>query len=367
MMSDSHDQRLMAQALELALQGRGAVEPNPMVGGVIVRDGEIIAAGWHQEFGGPHAEIVALTAASGKARGGDLYVTLEPCCHHGKTPPCTDALIAAGMARVVIGCQDPNPIVAGQGIACLRDAGLAVEVLDCTAARKLIAPFTKLVTQKQPWVIAKWAMTLDGKIASHTGESQWISSPTSRALVHQLRGQMDAILVGRQTVERDNPLLTARPAGPRVATRIVLDSEASISPDSQLVRSVEQAPLMIVARESASKARISQLEDYGAEVFKLPLVPWQEQLQILLAELGSRRMTNLMVEGGALVLGAFADIQAIDEVHAFIAPKLVGGKEAPSPMAGQGVADMAGAQHLADVEINVLEGDVHVHGFVERT
>jgi diaminohydroxyphosphoribosylaminopyrimidine deaminase/5-amino-6-(5-phosphoribosylamino)uracil reductase len=356
----------MAHAVELAVQGRGHVEPNPMVGAVIVRDGETIAQGWHQEFGGPHAEVVALTAAGERARGADLYVTLEPCCHQGKTPPCTEAVIAAGIKRVVVGRQDPNPLVAGQGIARLRDAGVIVDVLDDPRARQLIAPFTKLMTVNQPWVIAKWAMTLDGKIASHTGESQWVSSNASRALVHQLRGQMDAILVGRQTVERDNPLLTARPAGPRVATRIVLDSEASISLDSHLVRSVELAPLMLVVRESAARDRIKRLQESGAEVFTLPMIPWQEQLQYLLAELGSRRMTNLMVEGGALVLGAFADIRAIDEVHAFIAPKLVGGKEAPSPIAGQGIADMAGAQHLSDVEINVLEGDVHVHGFVDR-
>jgi diaminohydroxyphosphoribosylaminopyrimidine deaminase/5-amino-6-(5-phosphoribosylamino)uracil reductase len=338
-----------------------------MVGAVIVRDGETIAEGWHQKFGGPHAEIVALTAAGERARGCDLYVTLEPCCHQGKTPPCAEALIGAGIKRVIVGCQDPNPQVAGQGIAKLQEAGITVEVVDDPAARKLIAPFRKLTTQEQPWVIAKWAMTLDGKIASHTGESQWVSSPASRALVHQLRGQMDAILVGRQTVERDNPLLTARPAGPRVATRIVLDSEASISLDSRLVQSIDQAPLIIAVRESASFERIKQLEDAGAEVFKLPMVPWREQLKMLLAELGSRRMTNLMVEGGSLVLGAFSDIQAIDEVHAFVAPKLVGGKEAPSPIAGEGAESMARAQHLVDVEINVLEGDVHVHGWVERT
>lgn len=365
-MPEPREQRFMNRAAMLAVQGRGHVEPNPLVGCVIVRDGEVIAEGWHQEFGGPHAEIVALNLAGERAKDADLYVTLEPCCHHGKTPPCTEALIAAGVKRVVIGCEDPNPQVAGKGVWALRGAGITVEVLNDPAAKRLIAPFAKLMTHDRPWVIAKWAMTLDGKIASHTGESQWVSSNASRAVVHQLRGAMDAILVGRQTVERDNPLLTARPAGPRTATRIVLDSEASISLDSQLVQSIDQAPLIIVARETASMGRIKRLEDRGVEVIKLPGVPWQEQLEMLLAELGSRRMTNLMVEGGALVLGAFADIQAIDEVHAFVAPKLVGGKEAPSPIAGQGVADMAGAQHLADVEIEVLEGDVHVHGFVER-
>lgn len=365
-MPDARDEQFMARTIELAERGRGRVEPNPMVGAVIVRGGETVGEGWHQQFGGPHAEVEALNAAGELARGAEVYVSLEPCCHQGKTPPCTDALIAAGVKRVIVGCEDCNPQVAGHGIRTLRGAGINVEVLDDGRARKLIAPFAKLMTQNQPWVVAKWAMTLDGKIASHTGSSQWVSSEASRQVVHRLRGLMDAILVGRQTVDRDNPLLTARPEGARLATRIVLDSDASISPSSQLVQSAGEVPLMVVARESASVDRVKRLEGHGAEVIRLPGVPWQEQLQMLLSELGSRRMTNLMVEGGALVFGAFADIKAIDEVHAFVAPKLVGGKEALSPIAGQGVADMSLAQQLIDVEINVLDGDVHVHGFVAR-
>lgn len=366
-MVPSHDEQFLTRALELAEHGRGHVEPNPLVGCVIVREGQVVGEGWHQQFGGPHAEINALAQASEQAQAADLYVTLEPCCHHGKTPPCTAALIKAGITRVIVGCEDPNPQVAGQGIAMLRNAGMTVELSEHNvAARRLIAPFTKLVTTGQPWVIAKWAMTLDGKIATHAGKSQWISSEASRAMVHQIRGQVDAILVGRQTVERDDPLLTARPSGPRTATRIVLDSDASISLESQLVRSVDQAPLMIVAKATAPGDRIKRLEARGVEVYKLRPVPWQEQLTTLLSELGSRQMTNLMVEGGSLVLGAFADIQAIDEVHTFIAPKFVGGKDALSPMAGAGLADMATALNLVDVEINELGGDVHVHGFVAK-
>ena len=365
-MSQPHDEQYLARALELAQRGRGHVEPNPLVGCVIVRDGQVVGEGWHQQFGGPHAEINALAQAGEQAQAADLYVTLEPCCHHGKTPPCTAALIKAGITRVIVGCEDPNPQVAGQGIAQLRAAGMAVELSELNvAARRLIAPFTKLVTTGQPWVIAKWAMTLDGKIATHAGKSQWISSEASRALVHKIRGQVDAILVGRQTVERDDPLLTARPPGPRTATRIVLDSEASLSLESQLVRSIDQASLIIVAKTTAAVARIKRLQDRGIEVFQIPPVPWQEQLKMLLSELGSRGMTNLLVEGGSLVLGAFADIQAIDEVHTFIAPKFVGGKDALSPMAGAGLADMATALKLVDVEINELAGDVHVHGFVQ--
>jgi len=284
-MSLPHDKQHLARALELAERGRGCVEPNPLVGCVIVLDGQVVGEGWHEQFGGPHAEINAMTQAGEQSRGADLYVTLEPCCHHGKTPPCTDALIQAGIARVIGGCEDPNPQVAGQGIAKLREAGIVVEVMKDHAARKLIAPFTKRMTAGQPWVIAKWAMTLDGKIATHTGESQWISSEASRALVHKIRGQVDAILVGRQTVERDDPLLTARPPGPRIATRIVLDSEASISLESQLVRSADQAPLLIVAKTTAAVERIKRLQDRGIEVFQLPPVPWQAQLGALLRNL----------------------------------------------------------------------------------
>lgn len=362
----SHEQQFLTRAWELSQQGRGQVEPNPMVGCVIVRDGSIVAEGWHQKFGGPHAEAVALDIAQAEAKGADVYVTLEPCCHEGKTPPCTEALIHSGIARIIVGCEDPNPQVAGKGIALLREAGINVEVADDPACRRLTAPFAKLITKGQPWVIAKWAMTLDGKIASHTGSSQWITSEASRALAHQIRGRVDAILVGRITVERDNPLLTARPPGPRVATRIVLDSEASISPESQLVTTAATVPVMVVARDNASSERVEQLEKLGVEVFKLPPVPWQEQLLKLLDELGRRQMTNLLVEGGSQVFGAFADIGAIDEVHAFIAPKLAGGKDAPSAIGGTGIVDMADVVPLQEVSFEMLDGDIQVHGYVAR-
>jgi diaminohydroxyphosphoribosylaminopyrimidine deaminase/5-amino-6-(5-phosphoribosylamino)uracil reductase len=362
-----NDEEFLSRVLELAEQGRGYVEPNPMVGCVIVRDGKIIGEGLHEKFGGPHAEINALAKAGEASRGAELFVSLEPCCHQGKTGPCTEAVINAGIARVVVGTVDPNPEVAGQGISKLREAGISVDVCeDHHAARKLIAPFAKHITTGQPWVIAKWAMTLDGKLATHTGSSQWISSEASRKLVHQIRGQMDAILIGRITAERDDPLLTARPAGPRNATRIVLDSEASLSLDSQLVRTANQAPLIVVARETATPTRIAQLRASGVEVILMPSIDWRDQLKMLLTELGSRDMTNLLIEGGSQVLGAFADIGAIDEVHAFIAPKLAGGGAAISPIGGEGLADMNSALPLADVKINILDGDVHVHGFVKR-
>lgn len=362
----SLDPGFLTRACQLARQGAGSVEPNPQVGCVIVRDMEIVAEGWHQEFGGPHAEVNALADAGQLARGSDLYVTLEPCCHRGKTPPCTQALIEAGVSRVVVGCRDPNPLVAGHGIKALQAANLEVQLADDPECMQLIAPFRKLITTGRPWVIAKWAMTLDGKLATRAGSSQWISGEASRAVVHRLRGMVDAVLVGRGTAETDNPSLTARPPGPRTATRIVLDSRAALPPDCRLLAEISVAPVMIVCREDAPADRTAALSAAGAEVLRVSGGTREERVAELLHELGSRKKTNILVEGGSGVLGAFFDAQAIDEVHAFIATKLVGGQNALAPIAGQGLADMQSAWQLERVEIEHLEGDVHIHGFVYR-
>ncbi len=357
--------KFLSQALKLAQQGQGTVEPNPLVGCVIVREGEVVGQGYHQRFGGPHAEIEALRDAGKAASGGDAYVTLEPCCHHGKTGPCTEALIEAGVARVIVGCEDPNPKVAGQGLAALRAAGIEVDVeVNCEEAQRLIAPFAKLMTIGQPWVIAKWAMTLDGKIATETGNSQWISGEASRAVVHELRGRVDAILVGRGTAEADDPLLTARPPGPRTATRIVLDSQATLSFDSKLMKSINEAPLLVVSTTSASPENRRRLENHGAELLMVSGENRKEQLTSLLDELGQRQLTNLLVEGGSEVFGTLFDLGAIDEVHAFVAPKLIGGKLAPSPIAGAGLAEMSAAFELESMHVEMLDHDLHVHGYL---
>ncbi len=243
------------RALELARRGQGFVEPNPMVGCVIAQGAEIIGEGWHRRFGQAHAEVEALHIAGDRAAGGTLYVTLEPCCHHGKTPPCTEAVLASGVRRVVVAMRDPFPQVQGGGIAALQAAGLTVEVglLEDEAAR-LNAPYLRLVETGRPWIIAKWAMTLDGKIATHTGQSQWISNPKSREIVHALRGRVDALMIGRGTAERDDPLLTARPAGPRTAARVVLDTHASLCSTSQLVRTAGQSPVLVAVGNEATLA-----------------------------------------------------------------------------------------------------------------
>ena len=361
------DQQHLSRALALAQQGKGYVEPNPQVGCAIACNGKIVGEGWHQQFGGPHAEVIALQQSAEQARGADLVVTLEPCCHHGQTPPCTEAIIKAGIARVVVGCLDPNPHVAGQGIAALRAAGLVVELAEEQQAyRRLIAPFEKLITTGMPWVSAKWAMTLDGKIATRTGCSQWISNESSREIVHRLRGQMDAILIGRGTLTSDDPTLTARPAGPRIATRIVLDSQAILSVQSNLVRTIAEAPVLLVVGEQADGLRLEMLEKQGVEILRLAGPDRLSRIHQLLLELGKRRMTNILVEGGSEVLGSFFDLGAVDEIHAFIAPRVLGGKEAPTPVAGQGVAEMTSAIKLANVDTRIIEGDVYIHAEVHH-
>jgi diaminohydroxyphosphoribosylaminopyrimidine deaminase/5-amino-6-(5-phosphoribosylamino)uracil reductase len=355
----------MRQALVLASRGLGRVEPNPAVGAVIVDEGlRPLGEGWHQQFGGPHAEVHAIAAAGRQARGATLVVTLEPCAHHGKTPPCVDAVLAAGLRRVVIGTRDPALHGAGRGIERLRKAGVEVEVgLLEPECRRLIAPFTTLMTRSRPYVHAKWAMTLDGRIASRTGHSRWISNERSRAIVHELRGRMDAILVGVGTVLADDPQLTARPPGPRTAVRIVLDSRGRTPLDCRLTRDTDRWPTLIATTEAAPVDWQASLRRRGVEVFVTPHRTAGERVDLpaLLLELGRRGMTNLLVEGGSEVLGAFFDADLVEECHVFIAPKLVGGREALAVMGGRGLEEIPGPLHQP--EYRVVDGDLYVHGW----
>lgn len=381
-------QSVMRRALELAARGEGFVEPNPLVGAVLVDQSlRVLGEGFHQRFGGPHAEVEAIADATRrrhkkKLRDATLFVTLEPCCHFGKTPPCTQAILAAGIRRVVVGRTDPSLHANGKGIAELRTAGVEVDVGVLEAeAKQLTAPFAKRVVTGRPWVIAKWAMSWDGKIATRSGDSKWISNEASRAVVHQLRGRMDAILVGAETARRDDPLLIARPAGPRVATRVVLDSVASLRTDSQLVRTVAEAPLLILAGPDAPTENIERLAAAGAEVCVLrdqteaavPVARAKDLKRIrpvepraALDELGRRGMTNVLVEGGAAVLGAFADLDLIDEIHVFVGPKLIGGQAAPGPVAGVGCDPLSLARPLDNVRAEWLDGDVHLSGRIRE-
>lgn len=326
----------MRAALELARRGRGAVEPNPMVGAVIVRDGREIARGFHRRVGGPHAEPEALRAAaeSGEdVRGATVYCTLEPCCHTNKrTAPCVPALIEAGVGRVVVAMEDPDPNVSGRGIELLRAAGIEVAVGVCeTEARGLLAPYVKLRTQGRPWVICKWAQTRDGFLARPDGQGRWVSGAESRRAVHELRGLCDAILVGIGTVFADDPLLTNRGDGPKRPARIVLDSRLRTPPNSRLIRSASDGPVLIATTRFAAShevGRVDPLFHAGAEIIELPHAGEALDLGALLDELGRRDWTYLLVEGGPRVLRSFVSGGLTDELFVFTAPDSVGGAAA---------------------------------------
>jgi diaminohydroxyphosphoribosylaminopyrimidine deaminase/5-amino-6-(5-phosphoribosylamino)uracil reductase len=334
-----------------------------MVGCVIADGPRTISEGWHQKYGGPHAEIEALKAGGSAVAGATMYVTLEPCSHHGKTPPCTEAIIEAQVRRVVVAQRDPFPPVDGSGLRRLEVAGLDVDVgLLSDQAAELNAPYRKLLAAGRPWVIAKWAMTMDGKIASRSGDSQWISCEASRAVAHRLRGRVDAVLVGRGTAQADDPLLTARPPGPRTAARIVLDSQALLSSDSQLVRTAGDAPVLVAAGPESTQQHRLRLTEAGCELFVCEAASRQQRLLQLLDELGRRRMTNVLVEGGGQLLGSLFDAGEIDEVHVFIAPKLIGGGEALPPVGGTGLERLAQAAVLKELHIEQLDTDAYLSG-----
>jgi diaminohydroxyphosphoribosylaminopyrimidine deaminase/5-amino-6-(5-phosphoribosylamino)uracil reductase len=355
------DERFMARALELAARGQGSVEPNPMVGCVLVRDGQIVAEGYHQEFGGPHAEIMALQEAGPLAVGSTVYVTLEPCSHHGKTPPCTDALLHCRVARVVAAMEDPFPAVDGSGFERLRQAGVACEVGPLAEqARALNAPYLKRLATGRPWVIAKWAMTRDGQLALPPGQDRWISNEASREVVQRLRGRVDAIVVGSGTARADDPLLTARPANPadvkRVATRVVVDATASLALESRLVTTAREVPVLVAVSAAAPVDKCRELVAAGVDIAVCAGATHAERFDALLVELGSRRMTNVLVEGGAQLLRTLFEMGAVDEAHVFVAPKTAGAVIAPAPVAD--VNQLA----LLDATTTDLDGDTYVHG-----
>ncbi|MEQ1902728.1 MAG: bifunctional diaminohydroxyphosphoribosylaminopyrimidine deaminase/5-amino-6-(5-phosphoribosylamino)uracil reductase RibD [Pirellulaceae bacterium] len=352
------DNYWMQLALDLAKKGEGFVEPNPMVGCVIVREQTNLGSGCHERFGGPHAEVNALAIAGDNARGATVYVTLEPCSHFGKTPPCVDALIAAKVSRVVVAHPDPNPQVNGSGLAKLRAAGIeVVEGIEQAAAHQLLLPFLTLITKSRPWIIAKWAMSLDGKIATVSGESQWISNETSRAHAHATRRCVDAILVGSGTARADDPLLTARPPGPRKAVRIVVDASAKLPPNSQLAKTAGDIPTIVAVGPDADTLRVKALQDVGVEIWRSEVGDKGMMIRQLMLELGRRQMTNVLVEGGGKLLGVFLAEGLIDETHVYVASKLLGGESAPTPIEGSGIAKLADTLQLQAQPPQILDGD----------
>ncbi|MBR2216361.1 MAG: bifunctional diaminohydroxyphosphoribosylaminopyrimidine deaminase/5-amino-6-(5-phosphoribosylamino)uracil reductase RibD [Selenomonadaceae bacterium] len=365
-MNRSQDETFMQMALELAENGRGRTSPNPLVGAVIVKEGKVVAAGWHRRAGTPHAEIHALNMAGDLAKGADMYVTLEPCAHYGRTGPCAKAIAAAGIKRVVMATLDPNPKVAGGGARILREAGteVAVGVLEA-AARRQNEVFFKWITTGQPFVLLKTAMSLDGKIATFRGESQWITNETSRDYVHELRDAYDGIMVGIGTVLGDNPSLTTRLKNRRGKnpTRIVVDSKARTPLTARLLTD-GLAPTVIAVSQKASPEKTAALKAAGATLITAGEGE-RVDLQILMKELGKRGICSLLVEGGGTLNFSLLKDGLVDKVAAFIAPKLIGGREALTPLEGEGFAALSEAVTLKETSFRELDGDLLLTGYVK--
>ncbi|MGB0388055.1 MAG: bifunctional diaminohydroxyphosphoribosylaminopyrimidine deaminase/5-amino-6-(5-phosphoribosylamino)uracil reductase RibD [Ardenticatenaceae bacterium] len=365
-------QDYMAEALHLAQKGRGTSAPNPMVGCVIVRDGQVVGRGWHERAGEPHAEVFALREAQERARGATAYVTLEPCNHVGRTPACSESLIAAGISEVHVAMVDPNPIVAGRGIERLRAAGIRVYVGTHEAeARRLNEVFIHYITTRRPFVIAKWAMTIDGRIATHTGHSRWVTGAAARAHVHRTRHDVSAILVGRGTALADNPRLTTRLAEnnqPRHPLRVVLDSRGTLPTTLRLFDPALPGQTLVATTEQASSAWLNKLDQQGVELLVLsPNSKGRVPLLPLLHELGQRQLSSLLVEGGAEVHASFFAQGMVNKVHAYIAPKLVGGRNAPAPLGGDGVRTMDQATQLAWQRVEPLGDDLLLVAHVKNS
>ena len=369
-MAESEHEHWMRRALELAALARGRTTPNPMVGAVVVRAGQGVGEGYHHQAGTPHAEIHALQAAGDQACGAILYVNLEPCNHYGRTPPCTEALIAAGLAEVHMAMLDPNPLVNGQGRARLEAAGIRTVVGECeAAARELNEAFCTYIQTGRPFVIAKFAASLDGKIATRTGESRWITGESARQQGHELRDTVDAILVGVATVIADDPLLTTRLPGRDVRhpLRIILDSQGRIPEDARVLDPALPAKTLLATTSALPANRRQSLESRGVELLSLPADDHgRADLSALLAALGQRQITSLLVEGGGTVLESFFRARLVDKVVVFLAPLLIGGREAPGALSGEGIAHLADATRLERVRVEHVGEDLLVTGYPRR-
>ncbi len=354
----------MEEALLLARKALGNVSPNPAVGAVVVKNGQVMGRGFTQPPGGPHAEVIALQEAGDKANGATMYVTLEPHAHQGRTPPCTDAIIQAGIVEVHIATLDPNPDVNGKGIVALEAAGVRVTVGDHEhEAQQVIEAFAKHVTTGLPFVVVKFAMSLDGKIATSTGESQWISGPEMRREVHRLRAECDAIMVGIQTALQDNPQLTVRdvPEPPeRQPLRVVVDSSGRMPATARML--AESGKTLVAVAEGTANDH-SLLVDAGAEVVSLPGDDGRVDLRALLQLLGQRGVTSVLVEGGSTLLGALFDLGAVDKVIGCVSPVVIGGAKAPTPVGGQGAHHLADSLRLRDVSVTTIGNDVMITGY----
>ncbi|MFB3816516.1 MAG: bifunctional diaminohydroxyphosphoribosylaminopyrimidine deaminase/5-amino-6-(5-phosphoribosylamino)uracil reductase RibD [Candidatus Methylomirabilales bacterium] len=361
------DRLHMQRALELAARARGRTSPNPMVGAVLVKDGHVVGEGFHSFAGADHAELVALREAEGAARGATLYVSLEPCCHYGRTPPCVQRILSSGIARVVAACEDPNPAVSGKGIAALRAAGIPTEVgVLAEEATRLNEAFFTFIRTGRPFVVMKAAASLDGKIATRTGESRWITGEKARLRVHQLRNEVDAVLVGIGTVLRDDPLLTTRlgTADQRDPARVVVDNLARLPLRAKVINRASTAPTFLAVSERAPSAKVEALQREGVQVLVVEGSPRRVSLQRLMEALGKLGFLSVMIEGGAEINASAIQEGIVDKVLLFLAPILMGGKSAPSALAGTGAATLAQAVRLRDIRIERLDEDLLLEGYV---
>lgn len=369
------DKRYIRLTLDLAAKARGHSVPNPMVGAVVVRSGRIVGLGFHRTAGQEHAEIVALRQAGKKARGATLYVSLEPCAHRGRTGPCTEAILRSGVARVVAAMVDPNPACRGRGVASLRRNGIrtTVGILKEEAA-KLNEVFVTWMKQARPFVTVKVAQSLDGKIATSTGASQWISGPEARRFVQKLRSQVDAILVGVETVLQDNPRLTVRlksGQGLRVngrnqkqPVRVILDSKLRTPPSARLFSS--KAPVVVATLKGSSRARERRLTQAGAQVLRLPAQSERVRLKALLKQLASREISHLLIEGGSEVIASAFEARIVDRLFCLVAPKIIGGRTAPTAVGGSGIVSLSEALLLKSVSVRPLGKDLLVSAHVSN-
>jgi diaminohydroxyphosphoribosylaminopyrimidine deaminase/5-amino-6-(5-phosphoribosylamino)uracil reductase len=363
-----NDHDYMQQALDLAEKGRGWTSPNPMVGAVVVKQGQVIGRGYHRRAGGPHAEVHAIDDAGSQAQGATLYVTLEPCNHFGRTPPCTHKIVAAGIRRVVVAMTDPNPDVAGGGNQYLHDQGLEVTVGVCQAqAKNLNEAFVTWVTTGRPFVILKCAATLDGRIATRTGDSRWVTGPASRRYVHRLRHAVDGIMVGVETVRQDDPSLTTRldDATGVDPTRIILDTHLSMPLNAKVLHLASQAPTWVACGEAAPMDRRSTLEAAGARVIPTKQHRDRIDLPALIEQLGRMGIGSLLIEGGAAVSGAAMAAGIVDKICFFYAPKILGGDDGVPICRGAGPERMQESLAVHDLSVSRFEADVLFQGYLK--
>jgi len=366
--ANERDERHLERAIDLAAQARGRTGPNPLVGAVVVKDGRVIGEGFHAAAGRPHAERVALEGCAEDPAGATMYVSLEPCAHTGRTPPCTEAILEAGIARVVVASDDPTDKASGRGLGVLRDEGVAVTTVNGRvgeAARLLNQPFRKHARTGCPHVVLKLAMTLDGKVATRTGDSRWISGEQSRARVHRWRAEADAVAVGLGTAQADDPLLTARVPEAGEAEqplRVVFDSEARLPLGGRLVRGAggDAAPVLVVCSRAASRTALDKLRAAGVEVLVVSGQNEAARVRSALSELGSRNVQSVLLEGGPRLAGAFLDAEQVDEARVFIAPVLAGGREARTAVEGQGIERIGEAARAQTTEVERIGEDVLV-------